>query len=148
MGGVSYVGAEDEGSVGCVGGTGIGFVVGCLGLFATIDSEAGGDESAGLFLDQHLAPKYDILRFNLGPCDRCKRFVRVEMFGEFFRHCSSDIVGIVQEGGAMYSTLYWERVGEEVSVAVIEGRVGCILSTVEFIADCCDASSVNLALDS
>ena len=38
VGGVSYVGAEDEGSVGCVGGTGIGFVVGCLGLFATVDS--------------------------------------------------------------------------------------------------------------
>ena len=98
-----------------------------------------------------MAPKYDRLRSNLGPCDRCKRFVRVEVFGEFFCHCSSDIVGIVQGGGAMYrhlSTLYWEWGGEEVSVAVIEGRVGCILSTVDFIADCCDASSMNLALDS
>ena len=98
-----------------------------------------------------MASKYDRQRFNLGPCDRCKRFVRVEMFGEFFCYCSSNIVGVVQGGGAMYrhlSALYWEWVGEEISVAVIEGRVGRVLGTVEFIAYCCDTSGMNLSLDS
>ena len=38
VGGVSYVGAEDEGSVCRVGGSSVGFVVGCLRLFATVDS--------------------------------------------------------------------------------------------------------------
>ena len=38
VGGVSYVGAEDEDSICCVGGPSVGFDLGCLRLFATVDS--------------------------------------------------------------------------------------------------------------
>ena len=46
------------------------------------------------------------------------------------------------------SALYWERVGKEISVSVIEGRVRRIQGTVEFIAYCSDTSGMNLSLDS
>ena len=66
VGGVSYVGTEDEGSVGCVRSASVGFVVGCFWLCATVDGKTGGDESTRLLFDKHLASENYVQSFNVG----------------------------------------------------------------------------------
>ena len=51
---IGEVGAEDEGTIGCVGDSCVGVVVGFTWLAATIDGEAGNDNAVGFLLDQHL----------------------------------------------------------------------------------------------
>ena len=66
VGGVSYVGAENEGPVCCVGGASVGFVVGCFWLCATVDGKTGGNESTRLLFDKHLASENYVQSFNVG----------------------------------------------------------------------------------
>ena len=51
---IGEVGAEDEGTIGCVGGSCVCIVVGFTWLAATVDGEASSDNAVGFLLDQHL----------------------------------------------------------------------------------------------
>ena len=53
--GIGEVGAEDEGTVGCVGGSCVGVTVGFTRLAAAIDGKTGSDDAVGFLLDEHLA---------------------------------------------------------------------------------------------
>ena len=53
--GIGEVSAEDEGTVGCVGGSCVGVTVGFTRLAAAIDGKTGSDDAVGFLLDEHLA---------------------------------------------------------------------------------------------
>ena len=84
MRGVGKVTAEDESAVGCIGGAGVRVVICFSWLADTVDGETGGDKSAGLLFDQHLAAEEDGFGLDTRPQDELERLVCLKMYPEFF----------------------------------------------------------------
>ena len=90
---IGEVGAENEGTFGCVECPCVGAVVGFTRLAAAIDGEADGDDTVGFLLDQHLAAEEYDFGLDTGTRNEFEGLISVEVFAQSFCYPCGNVWG-------------------------------------------------------